>query len=268
MREVSLVAFVLVFAGCRKVEPAPLELDELLHYAWQNLASGSDEQLEQALVNLNEALDGDHLVDPSEGTVTTLSASEAALGGTTAYNPSLASGVYFAMPYTCDIHRLEEVVSHPHQDVMYPGVYKRFERAFPGSTRGDFLDGAVPTLDWTSNFDTGALGAEYEADLTTLVRRVPRPDGSHALFSRVVLDQPVVFDNPDSKNFIEQDYNLEIYWARGDDIVHVYAMWRHSQFLGFEDEQETTQRIVLNNMRDWDQNTADLCGLDDLPKAR
>ena len=59
---------------------------------------------------------------------------------------------------------------------------------------------------------------------------------------------------------MDQDYQLEAYWTSGGRVVHAYGMWRKASFgTGFDMESESSQRILLNNLLDWDEDTAALC---------
>ncbi len=72
-----LVMFALF--GCRGVDPAPVELDELVHFMWQNLDAGTPELRHEATINLHAALDGDTFVDAFDGQLTPLCQDSTAL---------------------------------------------------------------------------------------------------------------------------------------------------------------------------------------------
>ena len=64
-----------------------------------------------------------------------------------------------------------------------------------------------------------------------------------------------------SDKSMDQDYQLEIYWPRGPGrVVHAYAMWRQADWgSGFTSDDEGVQRILLNNLIAWDDDTEKLC---------
>ena len=59
---------------------------------------------------------------------------------------------------------------------------------------------------------------------------------------------------------MNQDYQLELYWTLGRARVHAYGMWRQADFgSGFDMEGESASGTLLNNLLDWDDDTAALC---------
>jgi hypothetical protein len=265
-----LVLSLVLALGCRKVEPAPEDLDGLLHFVWQQLDEGEDEALTEAVNNLHAAIDGDQVPvigegPVLEGLVTHLSEEEVSSLGREV-DPSLATGLFIADRITCTMPRFEEVVTYEHQDELYTGVYDAYEREMLGS-RSDFLTGREQRLGWDLEYQTSVLGAGYTVNSQTLVRRVAEvetPEGP-ATILRAHMLSPAVFDNPDSNSFLDQDYHLEVYWPFDGDILHVYALWKDTRLLGFEDEGESTQRIILNNLADWDEGTSQICQDPSLP---
>ncbi|TNE86507.1 MAG: hypothetical protein EP330_22475 [Deltaproteobacteria bacterium] len=268
----ALLPVLLLTAGaCRKVEPAPEDLDGLVHFVWQQLDEGEDAALTDAINNLHIAIDGDTIGFPNgdgdilEGVVTDLTPEEVASFGRDV-DPSTATGVLLADRITCTMPRLEEVISYENQDELYTGVYDAYTRTML-SSREDFLANTNDRLGWDLTYETSVLGSGYTVNSQTLMRRITEvetPDGP-ATILRAHMRDSAVFENPDTNNFLEQDYHLEIYWPFEGDVLHVYALWKDTQMLGFEDEGEQTQRITLNNLIDWDEGTGTICQDASLP---
>ena len=254
---ISLIALV----GCKKVEPIPEELDDLMHYFWVGLEDGTDEDLIEALDNLHRAIDGNQVGDDFvEGEVSDLNKAEVSDLGVEGVDPRDATGVLLVDRVGCTVAGLEAVISYEDQDELYTGVYDSFDRTNTLPT-DDYLEGRSDWLSWDLVYTTSALGAGYEVSSTTVVRRVrdARGAGEHAVLLRAHMVEPARFDNPDTNQFLDQDYHLEIYWPHRGGLLHVYALWKNTRLLGFEDEDEATQRITLNKLAQWDDGTTQLC---------
>ena len=127
---------LLPLLACKKVEPAPADLDELLHRFWAEYETADDAAM---LVSISEALD---IVDVQalaeefeKGTLTDLTEEEAALVGVTDRDPAQAVGLYLLNVFDCTMEELEPVLWEPDQASLYEGVYESYERTFTSSTR-------------------------------------------------------------------------------------------------------------------------------------
>lgn len=264
-----LLALSLLVTGCRKIDPAPEALDDLLHYLWTELNEGADdERLAEGIVNLDAAVKAARLEEPEDGTVTPLTRGEAALVGVTDRDPKDAAGVYLVNTYACSRPMLEQILSHAEQDVLYDGVYDSYSRTYDQDQQ-DFLDGSIDELTWQLEYHSSSIVGAYDARAEALMRRVPELDGELTpwgpiLFTRTYMPRPADFEN-DNKS-MDQDYQLEMYWEREKgQIVHVYGLWRQAFFgSGLSSDDKGVQRILLNNLLDWDETTEQVCA-DGLP---
>ncbi len=260
MRRILIPLLTLVaFSACRKIEPVPEDLDELMHFVWQEIDEGSDEILAEAVNNLHKALDGNHFDELIEGEVSDLGENEVAFVGRSV-DPSTATGMFIADRIGCTIPELNAVVAYEHQDELYTGIYDSYDRVSTSSVQ-DYLDRRTDTVTWDIVYSTSMLGTGYTVESRTLMRRVRdlQTRSGAAVLIRANLLGPAVFDNPDSNGFLEQDYHLEVYWPHNGGLLHAYALWKDTRLLGFEDEEEATQRVTLNNLADWDEDTTQLC---------
>lgn len=253
----------LSLSGCRKVEPAPAALDDLFHWFWQEVDDGDDETLAGGLANLHAAVDGNRVEEPSDGTVSDLTAAEARQVGVDA-DPTLAAGIFLVNTFDCDWGQLEEILSYGDQDELYEGVYHSYGRDF-SVDRDAWLTGDPDRLEYVLTYESDVLGSTYTASSNGTIRRVEdvdpelNPLGTF-LVQRSVMPEPGSFEEGSNKT-MDQDYQLEIYWSsKKGRILHAYAMWRQADWgSGFDSDNATAQRILLNNLVSWDQDTADLC---------
>ncbi|MCA9489277.1 MAG: hypothetical protein KC621_05125 [Myxococcales bacterium] len=253
--------------GCKKVEPAPAEIDDLFHWMWTQVDEGEDAEIVEGLVNLDLAVDGAGLEDPMDGSLTVLSTEEAELVGVTDRDPALAAGIFLANTFPCDFDQLEQILSYGPQDELYTGVYKSYSRDY-ATNRDDWLAGDVPRLEYTLDYTATVITSQYSAHMDGLIRRVADfeeldvPSGPF-LLQRSVMPHPGQFgDDGESKGrSMDQDYQLEIYWPHGGDrVLHAYAMWRQADWgAGFDSNDSGVQRTLLNSLIDWDKDTAKLC---------
>jgi hypothetical protein len=257
-----LVAASLTF-GCKKVEPAPAELDALFHYVWDGYDAGEDEVLHEAIRNLDAAVDGASVDGPADGSLTPLSDEQGALVGVTDRSPTAAAGVYLVNLIRCDLGALEQILTEPAQDQLYEGTYESYSRDYHGDIDG-FLQGADHTLSWDVTYTASVLGAGYTASLDSSLRRVVAMDDETSpwgdvMLARAYLPEPAEFDS-DNKT-LDQDYQLEAYWQRAPgEIVHAYAVWRQADWgAGFTSDDDGIQRLMLNALADWDETTDELC---------
>lgn len=248
--------------GCKKVEAAPAELDALFHWFWARADEGDDETLAGGLVNLHRAVDGGALDEPFDGTVTDLEQADADLVGVDA-DPTLAAGIFLVNPFPCGWDQLEQILSFGAQDQLYTGIYESYRRDFTVS-RDAWLAGDEPVLRYDLAYTSKVLSSEYTAEIDGSIRRVPdlgeaTPHGRF-LVQRSVMPEPGVFEEGSNKT-MDQDYQLEVFWSpRPGQVVHAYAMWRQADWgAGFDSDNESAQRILLNNLLDWDADTVKLC---------
>lgn len=123
-----VVALALI--GCKKVEPAPEDLDGLLHWFWTHFDDGLDEELADGIVNLHEAVDGDALDEHMDGSISRLDDDEIALVGVTDRDAGDAFGLFLVNVYDCDLDQLEDILVHLDQDELYDDAYDSYTRSY------------------------------------------------------------------------------------------------------------------------------------------
>jgi hypothetical protein len=258
---VTLAAFLLL-VGCKKVEPAPADVDGLARWFWVEYDDASDDDVRAAATNVWAAVDGDALTDDAiDGTVSDLTEDDVAhvelREGT---DPTLAAGLFFARTVACPIDKIETIVTALNQDELYEGVYEEYTRTYTTDDVAYFAR-EVDRIAWTVDIVGQLLGTPYTETLRGGARYIPatgdEPHGD-VIVARTWMPEPAVLDS-DSRSFV-QDYQMEFYAARGEESVHFYAIWRETSMgSGLDQDNETVQRIILNNLADWDNGTEDIC---------
>jgi len=259
-----LLLLLVMTAACKKVEPAPTDLDGLVHYLWQNFDEAEDAELAQAAVNLHDVVGGDTMAEVSDGTISALDAAEVAQVGRDDADPAQAQGIYMTRPGICSLDTLVDVLVVAEQDVLYPGNYDSYTRSYDEDVDA-FVAGDSPSLEWDLTYELTLLGATYEATSRGALRRVgglgddELPLGP-VVFARTYMTQPAAFEEG-SKKSMDQDYQIEAFWERAPgELVHVYGMWRQGDYgAGYTTESEGVQRLLLNGMSSWDDDTERLC---------
>lgn len=255
----------LLLVGCKGVDAAPAALDDLFHWFWQRYDEPDDEPLADGLVNLDRVIDAAHLTEEVDGTISRLDAGEAALVGVTDRDPADAVGLYLLYAFDCPYGTLREVLSSPDQDVLYDGVYDSYDRTFDdGASRQQWLDRDVTRTDYSTRYSATVLGSTYEVNARGAFRTVPELDEELSPYGEFVVQRthmphPAVYEEETEKSFT-QDYQIEIYWRRSGRIAHAYGLWRQADYgSGFDSENEASQRLLLNELKKWDDSTAENC---------
>ncbi len=252
---------VLFLFACAPLDPAPEDVDGLLHYLWTWYDDGTDEQLAEVQRNVHSAL-GAELEETLDGTVSDLTDADVALVGMGG-DPAAAQGLFIARPLACTLEQLERVVSHQDQLSLYPDAYETYQRTFT-SDYDAYMARHTPTLSWELENSNTLLGAWYSSVAVGRLRYLPdlgaelTPHGP-GLHSRIVMTEPASFEEGSNKS-LEQNYQLEVFYERSPgELVHVYATWQQGDFGGVTTDDEAVQRLVVNNMAAWDDDTEVLC---------
>ena len=253
----SSILMASMLTGCRGVDPAPEDVDGLLHYFWQNV-DGEPEALQEGVQTLHE-VQGEAIEEVVDGNVSRLSQEEVALVPSVDGDPADAAGIFMINTFACDANVLEQVLIHQAQDEIREGTYDAYDRRYT-SDRGAYESRASDQLSWDISLEASIIGSSYSSELAGSIRAVPTEVGSgsgQAFVQRTYFVEPAQFQN---NNTWQQDFQLEVYYERApNEIVHMYGMWRQLEVAGFTSENSGVQRQVLNGMKDWDDETQDLC---------
>jgi hypothetical protein len=261
-RLISTVLAASVAMSACKVEPAPEDLDGLTHWFWQHLDDEEPDALQAGAASLYQALDGAGFEGPLDGTITTLSADETALVGHGEDSLDDVYGVFMANDVGCSTDLLEYQIYAPNQAEMHPDTYLSYEREFTSDLEA-FQARETEWLHWESYYVVDDGSVSYEATIIGTLRYIDEIDADlpgPLLVSRGVLDEPA-YTNDDQDRGMMQDYQLEVYFPRGDETLHLYAMWRDAVFFGMDFGNGGMQTFVLNGMEGWDEDSEELCGV-------
>lgn len=258
----KLLPALIMLSACKKVDPAPKDLDGLFHWFWGQYDDGLDADLAEGARNLHDAVDGDAIDKVEDGSITDLSEEEAALVGVSR-DPGKGAGLYLVNAFQCDIGDLAEILADLDQNGIYDGNYDSYDRVYT-SDYDAFASGDEPKVTWDVDYSATIMGNSYDASIEGGLRRVPdlgsddSPFGP-VLLARTVMPTPADFES--SEWNLVQDYQLEIFYERSKNtIVHAYAIWRQGEYGTWGDmDNESIQRIVLNSLADWDDQTEKVC---------
>ncbi|MBW2257646.1 MAG: hypothetical protein JRI25_24035 [Deltaproteobacteria bacterium] len=228
---------LLACSGCRGVNPAPEDLEGLLHYLWEKYPEGSDAELVDALDNLHLAIGGADLEDTLDGSTAPLTDEEVALAGLDReVDPTETVGLFIVDPFPCDVDTAEAILISTEQDVLYD-VFDDYERTYTTDLDA-YLERETSTLLWEVTYTTTIpMAGPYTADLAGGVRRIP-----HRTLGDFLLIRSVLFYGP-----------------RDGTVIHVEALWRNMHAGLANTDSEAVQRFILNSLEDWDDQTAHWC---------
>ena len=225
-------------------EPAPADLDGLLHLFWTEFGSADGERLAEAASNLPR--------EPTDGEVSRLTEEEIDHIAIGAADPAQARGWFVLYRYPCSLDELVPILISRDQMEQYPDAgYDSYTRTYTSSLE-DFESGASETLDWDVVIEGAYLNTAYTEHLLGGVRRA-----GEVLLARTWIPEPVVFEEGSDWSW-EQDYQVEVWIEDGDELVHLYGIWRQLD-VGLTTENDGLVNTTMDGMRDWDDATEELC---------
>jgi hypothetical protein len=228
-------------------DPAPQDVDGLLHWSWTEFELASDEQWVEAAANLPR--------DDQEGEQSRLVEEEVAhVDWGADSHVGLARGMYIANTFSCDLEVLQEILIAQDQQAQYEGVYDRYDRSYT-SDLDAFTAGAAGALSWDVELEGEYVGTAYTERLHGGVRRV-----EGALIARTWIAEPVEFEEG-SDWWWPTDVQIEVFVQEDLEIVHLYGIWRELDIGSLSTEDDGLVNLTRGGMRDWDDRTEELCEL-------
>lgn len=255
--------FSVAVLGACGVDPAPTELQSLVPWFWENYAAGDDEQVAEAVRNLDVALKGVTADEPLEASLNRLVKAQLAVVGLDGVNdPAKAAGMVVATEIGCTLAQVEKVVIALEQDSLYPDVYDTYARKHT-TDKVAYLARTAPTLAWDTAIKATIVTNTYTENLKGGARfvkdrgKVESPFGA-ILVSRTWLPKPAVFEDTDKK--FPQDYQIEVYYERSPGrVVHLFGVWREMVIGGLSTEDDSFVGLMTGNFINWDAKTDALC---------
>lgn len=253
--------FFVVFA-CKSVDPAPEDLDGLIHYFWNNFEA-EDSAIHMGIVNFHDQIDGDTFAEIIDGSVTNLTVEQTAMVGKEESKTEKLSGVFFTSVVKCPLQDIEKNIYALNQDELHPETYDDYTRIHT-SDLAAFEARETNTISWQTNYAISGFGYAYEAQINGTLRYVNAQEESPfgpVLISRSVLDSPAYFDEDSDSRGMFQDFQMEMYYQRAPgESVHLYAIWREMVMAGSIDfSAESSQRLVLDGLVEWDVDMENSC---------
>ncbi|MEC7240432.1 MAG: hypothetical protein VXW32_04285 [Myxococcota bacterium] len=255
-------AAVLLPTGCAP-DTLPEDLDGLVHFAWDALDEGSTEDLATAFLGLDQNVGADNLDRVFEGALTELTTEQAQMAGVNR-DASVATGLFIARDFECDMPALLEVLTTVDQGELYPDGYETYGRSYT-SDREAWDRGSEDFLRWDASYSSSLIGATYSAEVDGLLRRVTgldpliSADGT-GVISRLTLMNPVEFEGSTSKE-LTLNFQLEFFYEREPGrVVQNNATLQHADMgAGVTTDDSAVQAIILSSMASWDDRTEELC---------
>lgn len=264
MRIRFILPLLLTLSACGGVDAAPKDLDGLIHFLWQQYEEGEDESLIDALRNVHQALDVPSLEDPIDGTITALDQEESALVGLESARVADAQGLFMARTFDCTLSKLDRLLYDLGQDQAHPDAYDTYTRTYTSDIEA-YKAREDPFVSWEVDYVTSLTGTTYSSHIIGGLRYIPDIDDGDelsgpALLARTYMPGPAEFET-DSEYSLDQDYQIELFYqSRKSRIVHLYGLWRQGVFtFGWDMSNEYAQRLILDSMSDWDDETVEVC---------
>lgn len=225
------------------IDPAPADVDGLAHWSWVNydLVTADD---------MAEAADTLRGFDDSDGGITDLLPDEVAHLGLDGADLDRTRGWYVVNRFPCDIDALTQALVAEDQSVWRD--YESYDRTYTGDIDA-FTSGDVDYMTWDTDYAAKYLTATFTCHSTGGIRRV----SDEALLARTWFRGPC--ESTDEDYIWPQDFQNEVYVQQGDEIVHLYNMWREIEAAGLDEQDDGMVSLMQNGMRDWDDVTAEAC---------
>ncbi len=256
---IATLLITTTLGGCAAFEPAPEDLDAVLHYAWMHYDAGLDEELAQALENAYAAIDGDPHAEPIEGTISDLTPEALEVVGMPGdLDPGVPAGMLLVDTLPCTMDQIAAVLTVDDLAAAYPDEYALLERGYT-SDAAAFRGGTDPVGEWATEYHDELLGKAYQRSHLGGGRWVPGVFEHDAIVQRSWLPDPALW--PDSTTYYwDQDYQLDLYIDGGDGhLTHLLALWRSVGSESLSSDAEFMQTMILRSKKGWDERTAELC---------
>jgi hypothetical protein len=247
MRAAFALSFLLVLSsGCRKVPPAPAELDELCGYLFAHFGDEDDIALEQGLENLDAWL-LDNLEDSLEGySITNLSEETINALDDRARNPDEMIGAVVSTestnaPYALGVPQLME-----DQEVLFPDSHDYYERTYISEPEC-FVDLDCELAEVANHIeDTYPIIGSVISNNHGQYRWVETEKG-------LVWVQRTWFDEPSEVAVdwieIQDQYYLNVLLPQETGTLTLQSMWVEAYFSNLPMPEETAKGLLITQMQ-------------------
>lgn len=257
MSRISWALLLLALASGCASEAAPEKITDFSKWLWRNYHSATDEQLANAVVQLNGTATAVTAEKPLKVLISRLSAADIAVVGTQG-DASLAVGMLAVTELGCTLKQVDAIHTSPAQNTLHAKAYTTYKRTFVQS-RDDYLARKISRLDWDTELTSDYASEKLRGSTRVIadLGKVLSPFGA-AMVSRTFLKEPAAQVEGNGVKW-PQDYQVEAYYERSPGrVIHLFAVWRQADF-GFSTETSALQNIMLNGFVDWDKEVEAAC---------
>lgn len=247
-----------LLVGCPNPQdtPAPPTLDEFLHQSWSLYADTDLDGL--GALTTTEAPTLDPAEFPMKGSYTDLTDEEfAQVAVEWDADPAAATGFYLVDTLDCSLDELQDALTNPHQEEVYPTNYTAYQRDFT-SDMDAFQAGDADTVTWETHYTVNIpLYGAYSTFVNGGAFRI-EVDGQTGFATRTWAPNPAESDSEGLA--LDQDYQIEVYYPGETGMVHVYGMWRQFQISDETDQDDPSLGgLILNGMEGYFDDTSTYC---------
>jgi len=252
---------LLALVGCRHADPAPKELDDLLHFFLAQYDLGDTELLLEGGTNAIAWFDAEAGHADSEGSISDLSQEEfLALGMPDDTSAEWLNGGYHLTLQQCTLSEIQAIYLEPDQSSLFPDNYISYSRNF-GLGQDCFADGACNEIQWVSSIEDSLLGKTMTYDLNSglIWQESETAETSQMLLSRTVMPEPATIGSGDGSAFFDQSYQIEVFVPLEGLALHLYGLWNSGGLEGIDPEAPLWTNQYIGGLRDWDQRLDEIC---------
>jgi hypothetical protein len=245
--------------ACKQPDPAPRDFETVVLDLWGHYATADTEALRVDMRDLRELIDVAAVADvPIEGTLSDLTADEAAAAGAPDVDPSIAVGLFSVGLVGCTPDEMERILFSTDQNELYPTNYTGYTRDYT-SDKAAYEAREANALTWDSTYSVSIpLTGDYTADILGGVHFVADDAEGPYLLSTTVMPVPAVTDPPEL--VFDVDLQLEVFFPHDDGVIHFFGMWRNIDMpSGFGTDSEIGVTLILGGLHDWDDATTAIC---------
>jgi hypothetical protein len=261
----SLFCLSMLLGGCKKVEPAPEELDDLTHFFFLEF-DGEEALLVEGVDNLlawNEK-NG----DPAGvgGSITKIDQRHRdAVGLTSKASFEFLTGVYELREHPdCSVEDFSSIYLFKDQPTLFPDEYEDYSRTYDGN-EDCFLDQTCDRAEYEIWISDRMIGKSLEYTLVIQLRRLLDADGAlSAVVARTWMpSEALVGGETDSATFFDQSYQIEVFAPRkGQRSLHHYGLWNSGGVRGFSSDGDFWKNQYLDGVTEWNDHLDRLCDQD------
>ena len=242
----TLPLLLLVSLGCRKVPPAPEELDELCGYLFAHFDDEHPEALEQGLENLDtwlldnleETLEGYSVTDLSEATVNALD--------DRARNPDEMIGAAVGTQSANDSYTLGVTQLMADQEQVFPDSHNEYQRDYLTET-DCFIDKKCDFAEVANEIDD-----TYPVIGSVLTKnhgqyRWVETDKGLAWVQRTWFDEPAEVAADWAE--IEDQYYLNVVLPQDGATLALQSMWVEAYFSNLPIPEDAATNLLISQMQ-------------------